>query len=229
MMKSKVKGESSERIAEEVLRKLGYEILEKNKKVTLNEAEVFEVDFIVEGSSGVKYSVEVKSGRASVSDLRQIYANSRILDLHPLIVCKGLADEAASAVAGELDVKVIRFSEHYLLLDPEELEMVVRSAVRSVLSEYGFHPLPRWDEIERDDWRIVEEVAGGANISEVAETLDLKLESLGKRLGEMRKRGILPRRPQDFRALKSYCQQIINRYDIFSRLERIEKKLEKAG
>lgn len=224
-MKSSVKGRSSERIAEEILKRLGYEILEKNKKVTLGKAEAFEIDFIVRDSKGVEYAVDVKAGKASVSDLRQIYADSEMLDRQPLIVCKGLADEAAKAVAGELGVKALTFSAHYILLEPEELETIVRSAVRDVLGEYGFYPLPPQDMIGRSDLKIIRKVAMSASIDEAAKALDLETESLGRRLGEMRRKEMLPRRPQDYSALRKFCQQITYRYDILGRLDRIEKKL----
>ncbi len=227
MVKSSVKGRSSERIAEGILDRLGYEILERNKKIAIDETEAFEVDFIVKGSKGVKYSVEVKAGRASVSDLRQIYADSKILNLRPMIVCKDLADDAAKAVAEELKIKVLKFSEYFMLLEPEELETIVRSAMRDVLNEYGLHPIPPLDAIEKSDMRILRKVASGSTVNEAAEELDLNIESLGMRFGEMRRKGILPKQPQDFATLRKYCQQIIYRYDLLGRLERIEKELRK--
>ncbi len=228
-VKSSVKGRSSERIAEGILKKLGYVILEKNKKITLDEADAFEVDFIAKDPNGVEYTVEVKGGKASVSDIRQTYADSKILDSQPLIVCKGLADEAAKAVVRELGVKVLTFSEHYIILEPEELETIVRSAVGNVLGEYGFYPLPPWDTIRKADLRIIKGVAKSSSIDEASKTLNIKAESLVKRLGEMRVKKILPRRSQDYSTMRKFCQQIIYRYDLIDRLDRIEKKLKRIS
>lgn len=224
-MKSKVKGMSSERIAESILKKLGYTILEKNKKITLAGIEAFEVDFIVENANGIEYIVEVKAGKGSVSDLRQLYADSKILNLRPLLVCKGLTDEAATTVVNELNIKVVTFNEFYLLLEPEELETIIRSAVKDVLNEYGFSPLPPWDMIGKAELRILQKIAISKNIDEATSKLHIKPVTLGKKLGELRGKRILPQQPQNYSALKKFCQQILYRYDYISRLDRIEKKL----
>ena len=102
MTGSKVRGRSSERIAKGILTELGYKILETNRKVFVDEVEAFEIDMIVISPKGEKYCVEVKSGLCSTSDIRQVYANSEITKLKPLIVCKGFADEAAEAVAARV-------------------------------------------------------------------------------------------------------------------------------
>ncbi len=161
MPSSRVKGRSSERIAKGILERLGYKILEKNKKITVDEAEAFEVDLLAVSPKGEKCCVEVKAGSASVSDIRQVFTNSEILGLKPLLVCKGFADEASEAVAAELDVEVIRLSEHYLLLEPEELEVILRTAIRDVLDSYGFYPLPTWKEIGGQDLEVVEKNSRG--------------------------------------------------------------------
>ncbi|RLI34442.1 recombinase RecB, partial [Candidatus Bathyarchaeota archaeon] len=81
MPKSRVRGMSSERIARALLRRLGYEILETNKIVRVGEKAAFEVDMVAVDPSGLKCCVEVKAGRAGVSDLRQVFADSKILGL----------------------------------------------------------------------------------------------------------------------------------------------------
>ena len=225
-MKSKVKGISGERIAENILKKLGYNILEKNKKVTVAGIEAFEVDFIVEDTNGVEYIVEVKTGKVSVSDLRQLYANSKILNLKPLLVCKGLIDEVAKAVVNELNIKVVPFNEFYLLLEPEELETIIRSAIKDVLNDYGFYPLPPWNIIGKTELSIIGKIAVNDTLDEAASKLRIKPSTLGKRIGELRTKGVLPRQPQSYSALQKFCQQIMHRYDYISRLDRIEKKLQ---
>ena len=99
MPASSVRGRSSERIARGVLERLGYTILETNKKITVDQAEAFEVDILALNPKGEKCCVEVKAGSASVSDIRQVFADSKMLGLKPLLVCKGFADEAAEVVA----------------------------------------------------------------------------------------------------------------------------------
>ena len=50
---------------------------------------------------------------------------------------------------------MIKLSEYYVLLEPEELEVVVRSAMQDVLDEYGLYPVPLWEAIEEEDWRLI--------------------------------------------------------------------------
>ncbi len=169
----------------------------------------------------------MKAGSASVSDIRQVFADGEILKLKPLLVCKGFADEAAEAVARELDVEVIRLSEHYILLEPEELEVIVRTAVQDVLDSYGFYPLPAWREIEEEDLELMEKVAEAEDFVEAAKSLNLSTEELGQRIGKLRKRSVFPQRGQDFKALKRHSQQIIHRYALLRRLEDIEKRLKR--
>jgi len=71
--KPRVKGKSSERIARGILAKLDYEVIETNKIVTVDDARIFEVDIIARNSEDEVYCVEVKSGQAGVSDVRQVF------------------------------------------------------------------------------------------------------------------------------------------------------------
>ena len=224
---SSVRGRSSERIARGVLERLGYKILETNKKIIVDEAEAFEVDILALSPKGERCCVEVKAGSVSVSDIRQVFADSKILGLKPLLVCKGFADEAAEAVARELDVEVIRLSEYYILLEPEELEVIVRTAVRDVLDSYGFYPLPAWREIGEEDLELVKKIAEAETFTEAAKSLHLSTEELGQRIGKLREKGIFPHREQNFIALKRHSQQIIHRYALINRLDEIEKRLKR--
>ena len=225
MPASRVRGRSSERIARGVLERLGYKILETNKKIVVDEAEAFEVDILALGPKGERCCIEVKAGSASVSDIRQVFADSEILELKPLLVCKGFADEAAEAVARELDVEVVRLSEYYILLEPEELEVIVRTAVQDVLDSYGFYPLPACRELEEEDLELVEKIAEAKDFTEAVKVLHLGTEELGQRIGKLREKGIFPQRGQDFKALKRHSQQILHRYALLHRLDEIEKQL----
>ncbi len=225
--KSKVKGRSSERIARGILERLGYEILETNKAVIVDQSEAFEVDILARSPEGEKYCVEVKAGRAGVSDVRKVYADSKVLGLKPMLVCKGFADEAAEAVAKKLGVKMIELSEYYVLLEPEELEVIVRAAIMDILREYGFYPLPPWEAIGEDDWKVIEVISKAKTFEDAAKILNLRVEDLGRKIGALRDAGIFPHTGQDFSELKRHSQQIIQRYSLVRRLELIEKSLKK--
>lgn len=227
MPASRVRGRSSERIARGVLERLGYKILETNKKITVDEAEAFEVDILALNPKGEKYCVEVKAGSASVSDIRQVFADSEILGLKPLLVCKGFADEAAEAVAKELKVELVRLSEYYILLEPEELEVIVRTAVQDILDSYGFYPLPAWRAVEEEGLDLMEKIAEAEDFTEAAKSLHLSTEELGQTIGKLRQKGVFPQRGQDFTALKRHSQQIIHRYALFCRLDEIAKRLKR--
>ncbi|MEM4523179.1 MAG: YraN family protein, partial [Nitrososphaeria archaeon] len=149
------RGISSERIAKSILKKMGFQILEKNKKVVLNGTQVFEVDLIAKDPSGDVYCVEVKAGRIGISDIRQAYANSMVLGLKPLIICKGYADKATEVLAEELKVKVFLFPDYYCLIEPEDLDYIVREAVRDVLEEYGLVSLSVLENITKRELKIL--------------------------------------------------------------------------
>jgi predicted RecB family endonuclease len=227
MPKPRVRGRSSERIAKGILEKLGYEILETNKTVTVDEAKAFEVDILAINSEREKCCAEVKAGQAGVSDVRQVFADSKLLGLKPILICKGFANEAAEAVARELQVRMIRLSEYYILLEPEELEIIVRTAVQDVLDEYGFYPLPPWEAIRDDDWKVMESIAGAESFQEAAQLLSLSVEELGQKIGTLRDHEVFPRREQDFADLKRYSQQLIQRCSLKKRIETIENLLRK--
>lgn len=227
MPASKVRGRSSERIARGVLERLGYSILDTNKKIIVDETEAFEVDILALSPKEEKCCAEVKAGSASVSDIRRVFAESEILELKPLLVCKGFANEAAEAVARELNVEVVRLSEYYILLEPEELEVIVRTAVQDVLDDYGFYPLPSWKDIGKEDLELVERIADAEDFAEAARSLHLDTKELGQTIGKLRKKGVFPHRSQDFTALKRHSQQIIHRYALLRRLDEVEKRLKR--
>jgi len=221
----KARGRSSERIARGVLEKLGYKILETKKKIILDQSEAFEVDILAISPEGEKYCVEVKAGKAGVSDVRKVYADSKILGFKPMLICKGFSDEAAEAVAKKLGVKMIRLSEYYILLEPEELEIVVRTAIQDVLKEYGFYPLPPWETIGENEWKVIEAIARSESFEEVVKTLNLSAEELGKEIGALRDSGVFPHKGRSFEDLRRHSQQLIQRYSLVHRLEEIENLL----
>lgn len=227
MPKPRVKGKSSERIARSILEKLGYTVLETNKMVTVDEARAFEVDILARNQEGEKYCVEVKAGQSGVSDIRQVFADSQFLGLKPMLICKGFANEAAKAMSRELQVKVIRLSQHFILLEPEELEVVVRTGVQDVLNQYGFYPLPPWEAIEEEDWKMIHSIAEAKSFQEAAELLQLTVEKLGKRIGDLRDSEVFPRKGQSFTDLKRHSRQLLHRYSLERRLKKIENRLKR--
>ncbi|NIN52704.1 MAG: recombinase RecB [Nitrososphaeria archaeon] len=227
MAGSKVRGQSSERIARTVLTRLGFEILETNKRVVIEGSEAFEVDIIAVSPDGEKYCVEVKSGLGSVSDMRQVYADSKVLDLKPMMVCKGLADDAAAVIARELGVKVVPLSEYYLLLEPEELEVILRNTVQEVLNEYGFYPLPTLESLKEEEFMVIKEIANASSFADAAKALDMSIDDLGHKIGELRAKRTFPRQQQSFEAMKRFSENLVNRYHLLHRLEIIEKCLKR--
>jgi predicted RecB family endonuclease len=224
MVKGAVKGRSSERIARGVLTELGYEILETNKMITVDGEEAFEVDIIALNPEGEKVCIEVKAGEVGVSDVRHAFANGNILDMRCLFVAKDFANDAAKALSEELNVGLIRLSEFYVLLEPEELEVVVKTSIRDVLNEYGFFPLPSWEEVE-EDWAVLRSLAKAESFQEAAQNMGWSLSEFGNKLGDMRGSGIFPSGGQSFMELKRHAQQIIARYSLQQKLEDIERRL----
>ncbi|NIQ04891.1 MAG: hypothetical protein GWO20_03890 [Candidatus Korarchaeota archaeon] len=225
MINSRRKGKSSERIAEGLLRKLGYEILERNKLVEKGGEQAFEVDFIAKDPEGNLSCIEVKAGDASVSDIRHTYANSEMLNCKPIIVCKSLSNVSAEVVKKELGVTVIPFREYYLT-EPEELELVVKSAIQEVLSEFGFFPLPQLEEIPEDTIKVLSALSNASSFPEAAKELDLSTNELGKDVGDLRETGVLPKWSQSFSDLRKFSSRVIRQYSVSRRIKRIEERLE---
>ncbi|RLE73191.1 MAG: endonuclease, partial [Thermoprotei archaeon] len=107
-------GYKIEEIASYILEMLGYQILDRRRRIVKDEEEIGEVDIIAK-RNGEMYAVEVKSGTISVSDIRQAYMNALFLGFKPLIIGRGISDEAAAITARELGVKYILLPEYILM------------------------------------------------------------------------------------------------------------------
>lgn len=225
MINPRNKGKSSERIAEGILKKRGFTILERNKIVEKKGEEAFEVDIIARTPKGEKCCIEVKAGEASVSDVRHAFANSKMLNCRPLIISKGFSNKSAETVAEELEVQIINLSDAYLT-EPEELEILVRSALQDVLVDFGFYPLPPRERISNDEMNLISTIAYSESFASITAELKVSKGELGKKIGELRKKGILPQRSQSFTELQKFARHIIRRYSITQRIERIEKRME---
>ncbi|RLF51407.1 MAG: hypothetical protein DRN11_02830, partial [Thermoplasmata archaeon] len=127
-----------------MLESKGYEIIATNYKINSKGENIAEIDIVAE-KDGEKYAVEVKSGKASLTSVRQVYANAKLAGLKPLLICKK-SDEAIKEAAKKLGVEIMEFSEYHLLLEPEELESIVKKCMEEVLEEHGFIPVLKLDD-----------------------------------------------------------------------------------
>jgi len=118
----------------ELLSRLGYKVLGRRVKVVVNDVEVGEVDIIAEDGSGVKYAVEVKSGKVDVSAVRQAYVNAKVLNAKPLIVSRGFSNDSSKALADELGVSVINLEEA-VVLTVDELRTVVENVIYEAIGD----------------------------------------------------------------------------------------------
>ncbi len=218
------RGISSERIAKSILKKMGFQILEKNKKIVLNGTQVFEVDLIAKDESGDVYCVEVKAGRIGVSDVRQAYANSMVLKLKPLIICKGYADKATEVLAEELKVKVFLFPDYYYLIEPEDLDYIVREALRDVLEEYGLVSLAVFENITRKELKILKALSEKETFDKCAKSLNISLEKLGEHLSLMREKGIL-RKTEGYEGMKKQAKRVLFFMEMVNAFKSIQKNI----
>ncbi len=210
------RGESSLRIATEVLESSGLRVLEVSRKIKLGEVDAGEVDIIAESSQGSRYAVEVKAGRAGVSDVRQAYVNALLLGMKPLLVCKGLADDAAQAVAERLGVEVIQLPDYYMLLEGEELEYAVREAVADTLS--------RALEAASALGDLADTLAHSDDMEEASRRAGCTPRELASAIGRLRREGKLPREAS-FKLLKLAAQLALLKSSLEERLSRIEGEL----
>jgi len=220
---SKVKGLSSERIAKRLLESRGFHVLSTNHVILEENEKVAEVDIIVEDSNGERYAVEVKAGKGDVNSIRQAYANAKLCGYKPMLICKGYADNAVRKAALKLNVKVVELSEYYLLLEPEELESIIRKCVEEVFETHGF--LPYSAKVSQKDREIMKAVSTAKNFDESAEKIKVNRKELGKKIESLTTRGILPTRSLSFRDLKRCCSSILARYEIILKLDKIERRL----
>ncbi|MEM2153942.1 MAG: YraN family protein [Nitrososphaeria archaeon] len=218
------RGISSERIAKSILKKMGFQILEKNKKVVLNGTQVFEVDLIAKDPSGDVYCVEVKAGRIGISDIRQAYANSMVLGLKPLIICKGYADKATEVLAEELKVKVFLFPDYYCLIEPEDLDYIVREAVRDVLEEYGLVSLSVLENITKRELKILKTFSEKKTFEDCAKSLNIDLEKLGEQISLMREKGLL-RKTEGYEGIRRQAKRILFLLEMVNSFDEMQKDI----
>jgi len=220
---SKMKGLSSERIAKRLLESRGFNIISTKHVIKEDDEKVAEVDIVAEDPNGERYAVEVKAGKGDLNSIRQAYANAELCGYKPLLICKGYADDAVRKAALKLDVKVVELNEYYLLLEPEELESIIKKCVEEVFETHGF--LPYSAEINEKDRIILKAISTAKNFDDTAEKVKINRKELGKKIDDLTTRGILPKRSLSFRDLKRCSSSILARSEILSRLNEIEKRL----
>ncbi len=126
------KGYVSERLVEETLRAIGFNILERNKEIEIDGKKVAEVDIVAEPPHK-PYAIEVKAGKVDVSAVRQAYANAKLLGAVPMVIGTGWANEEAKLVADKLGVKYLMLNDLFIC-QKEELYNTTRSAIEDVIS-----------------------------------------------------------------------------------------------
>ena len=219
------RGLSSERVAVGILERMGFKVLDTRKKIVKEGVEVGEVDIVASSPEGELYAVEVKAGKASVSDVRQAYTGALLLGMRPLMICKGFADAAAEAVARELDVKVLSIPEYYMLLEVEELELAVRAALQEGSDELGPPiPIPYGEKLTKNDLKLMKAVISSNSVEEVASKLKLTVQEVWRRVNDLRSRGIV-KGSWSFEKLKLQVKRILAYKELEDRLKRIEKRL----
>ncbi len=204
-----------------MLESRGFSIVATNYKISSGGENIAEVDIVAE-KDGRKYAVEVKSGKANLTAIRQAYANAKLAGYKPMLICKKM-DEASMEAAKQLGVEVMEISEYHLLLEPEELEGIVKKCMEEVMEEYGFIPVFKLDKKTR---KIMKAIAKSDNFSQAAKKLKMEEEEMMKKLGEISRKGFFPVRSMSFRELKRYSISILARNEMMEKMEKIEKDVE---
>jgi len=217
------RGLSAERITRRMLDSMGFSILEANHEVHSEGETIAEIDIVAE-KDGQRYAVEVKAGRANLSSVRQAYANAQLAEMQPMLVCKK-ADDAVRESAAQLGVSLVEFSEYHLLLEPEELESIIKTCMEEVMEAYGFLPYNvSLDETDRD---VLHALATAGEFQEAATILGMNGDVLGQEMARLSDKGVLPTRSLSFADLKRCAGSILARQELLERLERIEALLRK--
>ncbi|MFP3144175.1 MAG: restriction endonuclease [Caldisphaera sp.] len=200
MVQGKAAMRSSESIAANLLQQMGYKVVEMHKKVTINNIEISDVDIVAE-KNGIKYAVEVKAGPADVSSIRQIYVNSKLLNMVPMIISRGLADEKAEELAKELNVIFISVSDQ-VITNLDEIYASVKEALVDFLDDF-FKFLTKCKIIDEKDLKIISSIAVSEDLIEAAKNSNMSIEDFTKAFSSLHNRGILPSGKYEYASLIS--------------------------
>lgn len=212
---------SSEDIALEFLEEQGFKVIDRNVKVRINGVDVGEVDAVVEDSNGNRYAVEVKAGNIDVSGLRQIYVNAQLLNLKPMVVAKGFADESAEALAEKLGIKVYKLSD-YFVVSAEELETVVRTSLGSLIERF-LNILLEAPTPTPEEKHILEKMAHSNTIKDFAEALGITISEAAWKIRRLQNKGLLSKTTKNYQELRLQAQLIILRERLRALLNKLEE------
>jgi len=208
-----------EDLAEGLLVRLGYVIKERRKKIVFEGVEVAEIDYLAE-KEGEKYIVEVKAGRISVNDVRQVYTNSVLVNARPMIIARGYSNASAKVTAEKLGVEVLILDEYLEIVSIDELSAILESVVLSTLSKLllAGSSLPE---------NIDEEALSAIASSKTYEELKAKLKNPNKIISEFRKLGVFTL-SGDFNVLRVQAEIALQKLRLFKiekRLKEMEEKI----
>jgi len=201
-----------------MLESRGFTIVATNYRITSKGEGIAEIDIVAEKNNET-YAIEVKSGKASLTSLRQVYANARLAGYKPILICKK-GDVATREAARKLGVELLEFSEYHLLLEPEELEAIVKKCMEEVVETYGLLPSSVIDDASLE---ILRALQGADDFAHAATILGVSEKELGHTLSKLTKRGVFPSRSLSFKDLKKYCASVLARHEMVTKLEKIER------
>jgi predicted RecB family endonuclease len=206
------KGLNTEDIAISILESLGYSILERRKQVVINNVKVAEIDIVAKDQEGNLLAVEVKSGKASVTDIRQVFSNSKLINAKPLLICKGFSDSSAISLASELEIPYLLLPEYYLFTF-EDFKEIAKEVVYDLLSLYLSLEV---SSISEEDRKIIKAIAASTKLNTSEENLRKAIVSLG--LFKLKEK-------YNFSYLKLQALLIDDKINETKRFESIEQKL----
>ena len=226
-MKPSRRWTASERIAARLLEERGFQVLEFHKRIRIEGVDVGEVDIVARGPDGELYAVEVKAGKVNVQGVRQAYANAKLLNAKPLIVCKGFSDEAAEKTAKALGVEVVTL-EDIFLVDPEELEDIIYQSVMDAIAETVKLLLSPDVRIKPEHIPILKALTEEPSIDDAARRVGVNVRDVISVVEYLRRIAPLSRR--GYRMLQLAASILLIRYRLeaaISRVEEVTSKLER--
>jgi len=212
-----------------LLQSLGYEILETRKEVSLEGTGVAEIDITARDPRGTVYAIEVKSGKASVSDIRQVYANAKLVGLKPMIICKGFSDRSAEVAIKRFKIRSLLLPEYYLI-NLEDVKEIVDELVADILLGFEKADLRALNE---EEMRVLVGLSEVSSFSEAMTKSGMNRKAFGRAIGEIRKKCHFPLKRSGFMYLSLQAKNLIRRSreekmlrEILEKVKSIDEKLQ---
>jgi predicted RecB family endonuclease len=193
-----------EMLAQIILELEGYTVEKTRHVLSVEGRPVAEID-VVAKKDGETYYVEVKSGKVSVTDVRQAYTNARLAGVKPLIVARGFSDDAARITAKELGVEVLLIPDYLHLISPEEILQIVEAAVHLTLEKLLPNPV---NELSQEELQVVRAIALSNTFEEAANKLGIGTHELGRKVSELREKGAITS-TSPYRLLRLQCKLLL--------------------